>query len=107
MPTEQRLQRPGFGLPLEQLPPWSKDGKKERFPHAIAELFATPGITVCERRMLDFVNQITDKPRWWEKVHDEDIVGRWRVEACSNEEQQRLSDQHLGKKCFDYVRPSS
>ena len=54
--------------------------------------------------MLDFVNQITDKPRWWEKVHDEVIVGRWRAEACGNEEQQRLSDKHLDGKCFEYVR---
>jgi len=103
MSLEQRLKRPGFGLPLQQMPEWHRDGNKERFPHAIADFFATSGITVRELRMLDFMNQITDKPRWWVKMNDGEIVARWRNEACGSEEQQRHSGDHLDKGCFDYV----
>ncbi|EMC96217.1 hypothetical protein BAUCODRAFT_467102 [Baudoinia panamericana UAMH 10762] len=97
------LQRPGFGLPLDQLPPWNRDDSNhERFPHAIADFFATRGVTIREQRMLDFINQITDKPSWWEKIHNEDIVARWRSEACGNREQQYTSEGHLSVACFDY-----
>lgn len=37
-------------------------------------------ITVRERAMLFFINTITDKPLWWEKVHDENIVAKWKTE---------------------------
>lgn len=104
MSTQTTLQRPGFGLPLEQMPGWGqRNSKNERFPHAIADFFATEGVTCREQRMLDFVNQITDKPGWWEKVHNEAILARWREEACGNEDQQRTSAAHLNKNCFDYV----
>jgi len=49
------------------------------------------------------MNQITDKPRWWVKMNDGEIVARWRNEACGSEEQQRHSGDHLDKGCFDYV----
>lgn len=94
---------PGFGLPLDHMPKWKRDGEKLRFPHAIADFFAIEGVTCREQRMLDFINQITDKPRWTEKIYDETIVGRWRVEACGTREQQETSDQHLSEKCSDYV----
>lgn len=105
------LQRPGFGLPLEQLPKWVRPSPRNktentRFPHAIADFFATSGVTLRERRMLDFINQVTDKPRWWEKIQDDGIVANWRTEACGSEgseDQQRTSAQHLDRKSFDYV----
>lgn len=102
------LKRPGFGLPLEHLPPWTRPGpdqktKNTRFPHAIADFFATAGVSLREQRMLDFINQVTDKPKWWEKIRDENIVLRWRVEACGDEVEQRTSARHLDMKSFDYV----
>lgn len=102
------LKRPGFGLPLEFQPSWTrpqpgKPNENVRFPHAISDFFATTGVALREQRMLDMISQITDKPRWWEKIRDEDIVAKWRVEACGTVEQQRYSAQHLDLKCFEYV----
>lgn len=97
MPSQQRLQRPGFGLPLAH-------GILEEggFPHAITDYFATTGVTFREMAMLDFVNQITDKPRWTEKIYDEQIVQKWRAE-CGTEEQQKYEARCLDQKCFNYV----
>ncbi|KAK0303176.1 hypothetical protein LTR82_017630 [Friedmanniomyces endolithicus] len=100
-----RLLRPAFGLPLEQIPEWNRSpwsNKQERFPHAIADFFAIASVTCREQRMLDFVNQITDKSRWWEKVYNQEILARWRSEVCGSEEQQRTSADHLDIKCFDF-----
>ncbi|KAK5715592.1 hypothetical protein LTR15_010237 [Elasticomyces elasticus] len=97
------IQRPGFGLPVDAMPKWLGTRKKSgRFPHAIADFFSVEGVTRREQRMLDFINQITDKPRWWEKVDNEEILSRWRIEACGTAEQQRTSPDHLDAKCFDY-----
>ena len=58
---EDRVKLPGFGLPLTELPVWSQRIEEmERFPHAIVDQLASDGVTVRERRMLEFVNQITD-----------------------------------------------
>ncbi|KAI8935769.1 hypothetical protein NX059_007289 [Plenodomus lindquistii] len=37
--------------------------------------------TVRERCMLFFMNKITDKPQWQRKIHDEEIVAKWKKEA--------------------------
>lgn len=102
------LKRPGFGLPLEHLPKWTRPSRDQqtenaRFPHAIADFFATSGVTLREQRMLDFINQVTDKPKWWEKILDEGVVANWRAEACGTENEQRTSARHLDQKSFDYV----
>ena len=70
-----------FGILLDQLPPWARTGEQSRLPHAIADYFASNGVTARERRMLEFINQITDKPEWERKVYDEAIVSNWRREA--------------------------
>ena len=105
MSSEQKTKLPGFGLPLDYLPLWDRllEENNERFPHAIADFFATEGITCREQRMLEFINQITDKPWWTEKIYDEKIVSKWRTEACGTRQQQETSDQHLSEKCFEFV----
>jgi hypothetical protein len=56
-----KIQLPGFGRPIEYLPDWNRnDHEWRRFPHAIADALASEGVTVRERRMLEFINQITD-----------------------------------------------
>jgi hypothetical protein len=58
---EDRICLPGFGRPLEYLPIWRRyDEEWLRFPHAIADALASEGVTLRERRMLEFINQITD-----------------------------------------------
>jgi hypothetical protein len=37
-------------------------------------------ITVRERAMLWFMNEITDKPEWWRKVNDDAVVAKWKAE---------------------------
>ena len=96
--SEPRLRRPGFGRPVTYQPEIG-DG---RFQHAIGDCFATTGVTLREISILNFVNQITDKPRWWDKMHDEGIVERWRNERGS-EEQQKYDPRFLDQKSFDYV----
>lgn len=82
--SKDRVALPGFGLPIDSMP-----RPKKRFPHAIADDFAKfeRGVMVSELRMLDFMNQISDKPEWDRKVFDKatNIVAKWEEEACSEE----------------------
>jgi len=100
--SQTRVQLPGFGLPLEHLPKWTRDAStSERFPHAIADFFAGGGVSLRERRMLDFINKISDKPGWERKVFDEEIVLKWRTEGVAHSEV--LGDLILSEKMFDFV----
>lgn len=100
---EQSISLPGFGQPLEYLPKWIKtDEEWLRYPHAIADCVASEGVTLRERRMLEFVNQITDKPEWERKVCDEEIVAKWHGEACKYHED--IGDDYLSEAMWDYVR---
>lgn len=38
-------------------------------------------MTVREKCMLFFINKITDKPEWFRKVNNEEIVAKWQKEA--------------------------
>lgn len=102
MPAETQLKLPGFGLPLDAMPKDHQYGTT-RFPHAIADYFATDGVTIREQTMLEFMSQITDKPMWTEKIYDDTIVEKWRQEACGTKKQQEFSDAHLSMACFDFV----
>jgi hypothetical protein len=58
---DDRIRLPGFGLDVDYLPDWTRqDEEWKRFPHAIADALASNGVTIRERRMLEFINQITD-----------------------------------------------
>lgn len=99
-----RVQLPGLGRPINDFPTETEDedeDKRLRFPHAIADNCDSEGITVRERRMLDFINNITDKPEWERKVFDEAIVAKWREEGCVWSES--LDDVYLSSAMFDYV----
>ncbi|KAK8004506.1 hypothetical protein PG989_004225 [Apiospora arundinis] len=94
------IRLPGFGLPMQYLPTWSSNPEKsKRFPHAIADYLASKGITERELRMLDFVNQITDKPDWHKKVFDEQIVQKWKAEGVRHDD--NLADFYLSEKMFE------
>lgn len=51
--------------------------------------------------MLDFVNQITDKPDWQKKVFDDAIVQKWKAEGVRFD--QALDDFYLSEKMFEVV----
>ncbi|KAH7126646.1 hypothetical protein B0J11DRAFT_549549 [Dendryphion nanum] len=40
-------------------------------------------LTVRELSMLQLINSITDKPNWWKKVFDEEIIAKWHQEASA------------------------
>ncbi|GME29036.1 uncharacterized protein LTHEOB_9410 [Neofusicoccum parvum] len=98
--SNTRITLPGFGLPVDTLLDWSRENNSERFPHAIADFFASDGVTVRERRMLDFITLITDKPEWHRKVFDDQIVSKWKSEACRYD--QTSQDDFLSNAMFDY-----
>ncbi|KAM3512184.1 hypothetical protein MY11210_004172 [Beauveria gryllotalpidicola] len=45
----------------------------------------SPTLSIRELCMLKFMDEITDKPDWWAKVHDAGIAGRWKAEALDVE----------------------
>ncbi|KAJ2988973.1 hypothetical protein NUW58_g3705 [Xylaria curta] len=96
-----RLKLPGFGMPLTQLP---EDGG-EYFMHALWEAcrFQSVGLKLREVRMMEFMNQITDKPEWERKVFDEQIVNAWRGEAMGTQAQEMNldGDVYMTEKMFD------
>ncbi|KAF7968074.1 hypothetical protein HWV62_32065 [Athelia sp. TMB] len=81
---------PGFGLPLNYIP------SEKLFRNALdcenSEMRLTP---LREFTMMRLMNQITDKPDWDNKIFDETIVTKWKVEALSTDQEdvtQRMVD---------------
>ncbi|EGR44694.1 uncharacterized protein TRIREDRAFT_69841, partial [Trichoderma reesei QM6a] len=73
------LRVPGFGLPLGYMPP-----EEERFPvligvHGYDWKAAT--LLIREVCMLKFMEELTNKPLWWEKVWMPDTAEKWKQEA--------------------------
>jgi len=98
-PDGEELSRPGVGLPWGYICP-----SKERLPNFVADGYYATAVTVRELRMLAFINQITDKPSWETKIHDETIVARWKAEASKEIAIRDQTDVILSNKMFDYVR---
>ncbi|KPM39634.1 hypothetical protein AK830_g6934 [Neonectria ditissima] len=70
------LRLPGFGLSLGHI------------PHGVFPILNGPGagweaatLTIREVCMLRLMEDITDKPDWWRKVNDPEIVAKWKKEA--------------------------
>ncbi|KAJ4289335.1 hypothetical protein N0V88_007086 [Collariella sp. IMI 366227] len=97
MAASTTKQFPGFGLPIDH------EGQGlDTFPLAIGAMpWTSNGVTLRERRMLEFINKITDKPNWEAKVFDEDIVCRWRAEADVRPEGLE-GDVLLSRQMFDF-----
>ncbi|KAK1752853.1 hypothetical protein QBC47DRAFT_348022 [Echria macrotheca] len=93
MASTAKNEFPGLGLPVEH-------DKTALLPLAIDGGWLSWGITLREMRMLDFINQITDKPGWEHKVFDEAIVSRWRAEADARPLVD--GDPYLSKPMFDF-----
>ena len=86
---------PGFGEPLNSdfhgcaLPSALKGGALYVLDphdgvHALIMDHRLKLTTLCELTMLQIMNLITDKPDWHVKVHDENIVKKWRDEATAS-----------------------
>ncbi|KID88648.1 hypothetical protein MAJ_11046, partial [Metarhizium majus ARSEF 297] len=82
VPTpSEAIQLPGYGLPLNYLPP-----RKERFPVLMGDRnkdWKATTLLIREVCMLKFMEDITNKPEWWRKVCDPNIAARWKHEVLS------------------------
>ncbi|KAJ2935953.1 hypothetical protein H1R20_g1141, partial [Candolleomyces eurysporus] len=89
---------PGLGQPLEYVPTHD-DPLYVRGPIDNAldkeQLCSLGLVTLREFAMLRFINLITDKQEWHEKVFDHSLVGKWRAEVKSSEED-------FTEKMFEY-----
>ncbi|KAI0875172.1 hypothetical protein GGS24DRAFT_500123 [Hypoxylon argillaceum] len=99
--SSRRLELPGFGKPLTEPP----SPEKNYFLHALwhGRRFESAGLKQREVRMMQFMNDITDKPGWEHKVFDEGIVNRWREEAMGPQLQGTHldGDVFMSEKMFD------
>jgi hypothetical protein len=93
MAEDSRVLLPGFGRPLKYYP-------KDRFPHVIADECYSEGVLVRERRMVEFINQISDQPGWDRKVLMRKLWGNGGMNLVWDEE---LQDGFLSADVFDYV----
>jgi hypothetical protein len=96
------VQLPGFGLPYNDWGPDTNFGMAELLSAVVG--WNHDLMTVRERCMLFFVNSITDKPEWYRKVHDEEIVAKWEQEAKALD-WGKVGFEHgdMSTKMFEYV----
>lgn len=77
MSNEKKIAVIGLGLPQNYRPPG-----KDVFPSLVDwEPWTAVTLTVRERCMLKFIEDITNKPEWWVKVQDPEISARWAREV--------------------------
>ncbi|KAF2122175.1 hypothetical protein BDV96DRAFT_563037 [Lophiotrema nucula] len=92
------LKVPGFGQPidLELQGSWQSFWPITwRFRHG-ANDFSADRMTAREIAMLKFMDTVTDKKRWEQKVFDEHIVEKWRAEVGT------FADELVSEKAFDW-----
>ncbi|KAI9154930.1 Citrate synthase-like protein [Paramyrothecium foliicola] len=80
---KRSLKLPGYGLPVNHMPAFNK-----RFPTIIGDEESVWKASTLVRRevcMLRFIEEITNKPNWWVKVHDPEITKRWKQEALEHD----------------------
>lgn len=87
--SKAKLKLPGFGLPVNYTP-------EKFFPSATLDWSGTI-LTVRELNMMTIMDKITDKPDWDNKVSDDTIVQKWRLEALGTE------GMDVSEKMLDWV----
>lgn len=94
------VQLPGFGLPYDD---WGED--PEHYAQSVSAVmnWAHDVTTIRERCMLFFIDSISDKTDWTRKVHDEDIVSKWRQEAKELDWDKCVQGGDFSDKMFAYV----
>ncbi|KAF5586257.1 duf1665 domain-containing protein [Fusarium pseudocircinatum] len=76
------VRKPGFGLPLDHMPD-EKDRFPILFPDDIDDGWNAVVLLIRECCMLKFIDELSDKPRWWEKINDSEITSKWKKEALA------------------------
>ncbi|KAG8631442.1 hypothetical protein KVT40_000582 [Elsinoe batatas] len=87
MSVPQSVQRPGMGLDIDHYQKHPRD-LEEGGPHAVFNNgWSNPCVLLREKRLVEAIDRLSDKPDWRRKVFDEEITSRWRREVVSNAEQ--------------------
>lgn len=83
-------------LPRFPIPFWDADTvRMGRFrPVLMEELVLHEPRTVMERELDNFTSTIRQKPSWWTKVFQSEVVQRWELEA---------SEQGVDRKMFKFA----
>jgi hypothetical protein len=102
-PGNGPIQLPGYGLPVQEMTV-NRDPKGPKIRHPISDGVSSDPVTVRELRMLQFMDQITDKPDWEKKVFDETILAKWKDEAGQEVDVDGAADVMLSERMFEYVR---
>ncbi|KAM0428277.1 hypothetical protein ACHAPT_007178 [Fusarium lateritium] len=77
MSNDEKIAVIGLGLPHDYLP---REG--EVFPGIVGgHVWSAATLTIRERCMLKFIEDITNKPEWWVKVQNPEIAAKWAKEA--------------------------
>jgi hypothetical protein len=98
---------------LRRRPNLSGDGRRVRLPGfglfahyhegSSAYLnFLSSGVTLREQRMLDFVNQVTDRAGWHTEVFDDGAVERWLAETAVDPDALD-GDVYMSRQMVDFV----
>lgn len=71
------LRVPGFaGIPIHyELP------SNARFAHGTVEWRQAPAVTARELTMIAVMNHLTDRPAWYVKIFDDEVVAEWKQET--------------------------
>lgn len=73
--SSEKIAAIGIGLPHNYRP-------IGMFPRLVGEdTWCAVTLTIRERCMLKFIEDITNKPEWWVKVQDPEISARWAKEV--------------------------
>ena len=104
------LKRPGFGLPLSELPAIYSSNSGARFPTLLNEEWSAATLTIREVFILWVVEQITNKPSWNTKVFDEEILAKWKAELEQAPWKEATGFEDGGpcsQQMWDHVSPAS
>ncbi|KAF5323889.1 hypothetical protein D9611_008279 [Ephemerocybe angulata] len=96
-------EKPGHGKDVDWTPPQEPGGYSTLFPNALVDTGDEGAvlklITLREITMLRFMNAVTDKPKWTQKIFDEQIIKKWEQEAVLEESP---NESEMTKQMFDY-----
>jgi hypothetical protein len=99
---DKAIKLPGYGLSFDACEITGPKGGPE-IKHPMLGGLETNAYTLRELRMVNFINQVTDKPDWQRKVFDEAIIAKWRKEGEEPINVDGAVDVHLSPEMFDYV----
>ncbi len=86
------VQLPGLRLPIDFMPPRDKHfpvlvglGTRDSYGIPPSKDWDYRAVTLLLREacMLKLMEELSNKPEWWAKVHNEDIVAKWKAEALA------------------------